>query len=171
MLFLNRFLSISSAAAWALILACTLAATAVNTARAQTLPLVSDLAEAARQAREKQIPVMVAFTLSTCPHCAVARRDHLVPMRASAKWRDQVIMVELQLDGPQPLVDFAGNKTTARDFARGHAVRSVPTVIVFNAEGKPTHAPLVGLAAGDFYSLYLEQAAETGLIDMRFPKR
>ncbi len=158
-------------ARWAirlLILACAFAAPAVL---AEPLPLASDLAEAARMAREQRVPVLIAFTLTTCPYCATARRDHLEPMRASAKWRDKAIMLELQLDGAQPLRDFAGNATTARDFARRFAVRSVPTVIVFDDSGAPTATPLVGLSSGDFYSLYLEQAVESGLIKMRYPPR
>lgn len=170
-MFLKGFLRCSPTAIGALILACTLAATAANVAHAEPLPPAGDLAATARTAREKKIPVMIAFTLSTCPHCAVARRDHLEPMHASTKWRDQVIMVELQLDGAKPLVDFNGSVTTARDFARRFGVRSVPTVIVFNADGVPAHTPLVGLSSGDFYSLYLEQAAEAGLIQMRYPAR
>ncbi len=133
--------------------------------------MASDLAEAARTAREKKIPVLIFFTLKSCPYCATARRDHLGPMHTSAKWRDKAVMLELQLDGPQPLRDFAGDATTARDFSRKFSVRSVPTVIVFDDAGVPTTTPLVGLSAGDFYSLYLEQAVESGLIKMRYPPR
>ena len=133
--------------------------------------MASHLAEAAREAREKKIPILIFFSLRTCPYCNTARRDHLEPMRANAKWRDKVIMLELQLDGPQPLRDFAGDATTAREFSRKFSVRSVPTVIVFDDAGLPVTTPLVGLSAGDFYSLYLEQAVESGLIKMRYPPR
>lgn len=153
-----------------LILACTFIASAATGARAEPLPLATDLAAAAKMAREQRVPVLIAFTLKTCPYCATARRDHLEPMRVSEQWRDKAIMLELQLDGAQPLRDFSGNATTAREFARKFAVRSVPTVIVFNDSGKPTATPLVGLSSGDFYSLYLEQAVESGLIDMRHPQ-
>ena len=152
-------------AIWLLILACTFAAPA---AQAEPLPLATDLEAAARAARDQRVPVLIAFTLKTCPYCAIARRDHLEPMHTSVKWRDKAIMLELQLDGAQPLRDFAGNATTARDFARRFAVRSVPTVIVFDDGGTPTAIPLVGLSSGDFYSLYLEQAVESGLIKMRY---
>ncbi len=153
-----------------LILACTFIASAATGARAEPLPLATDLAAAAKMAREQRVPVLIAFTLKTCPYCATARRDHLEPMHVSEQWRNKAIMLELQLDGAQPLRDFSGNATTAREFARKFAVRSVPTVIVFNDSGKPTATPLVGLSSGDFYSLYLEQAVESGLIDMRYPQ-
>lgn len=165
-MFINNYLCCAGRAIRALILACTLA----SVVHAEPLPLATDLAAAARKARELRVPILIAFTLTTCPYCATARRDHLEPMYISEKWRDKAIMLELQLDGAQPLRDFAGNATTARDFARRFAVRSVPTVIVFNDSGKPTATPLVGLSSGDFYSLYLEQAVESGLIDMQYPQ-
>ena len=167
-MFLKDFFRIAHRAAWLLILACTFT---TPTAQAEPLPLATDLAAASRVARAQRVPVLIAFTLTTCPYCATARRDHLEPMHISEKWRDKAIMLELQLDGTQPLRDFAGNATTARDFARKFAVRRVPTVIVFDDGGVPTATPLVGLSSGDFYSLYLEQAVESGLIKMRYPQQ
>jgi thioredoxin-related protein len=156
-----------------LILACACAATVATAVHAEPLPLATNLADAARMAREQRVPVLIAFTLKTCPYCNTARRDYWEPMNSSAKGRGKsnAIMLELQLDGAQPLHDFAGNVTTAREFARQFSVRSVPTVIVFNDKGKPVSAPLIGLSSGDFYGLYLEQAVASGLIDMQHPQR
>lgn len=158
------------AAYWAWILACVLSASAVQAQTRQPLPIAKDLAAAASEAREKRIPVMIAFTTRACPYCRVARHDHLEPMHASAKWRGKVVMLDMQLDTPDALRDFEGNTTDVRTFARRFGVRSVPTVIVFDAAGKPASQPLVGLQSGDFYSAYLEQAVESGLIKMRYPQ-
>lgn len=170
-MFLHVFYRSVHKALLLLILACTLISPAASVAQAEPLPLATDLAQAARLAREQRVPVLIAFTLITCPYCATARRDHLEPMHLSEKWRDKVIMLELQLDGAQPLRDFAGNTTTAREFARKFAVTRVPTVIVFDDSGKPAAMPIVGLISADFYSLYLEQAVESGLIQMQYPQR
>ncbi len=170
-MFLNNYYGFIQRAVGLLILACAYAATVTSAVHAEPLPLATNLAQAARMAREQRVPVLIFFTLTTCPYCNTARRDYLEPMRASEKWRGKSIMLELQLDGAQPLRDFAGNATTAREFARKFAVRSVPTVIVFNDSGKPVSSPLVGLSSGDFYALYLEQAVASGLIDMQHPQR
>ena len=45
-----------------------------------------------------------------------------------------------------------------------------PTIIVFDADGKPVSTPLVGLLTRDFYSMYIEQAMEAGLVKMRYPQ-
>ena len=123
---------------------------------------MSDLEAAAKTAREQRAPLFVAFTLRRCPYCNTARRDYWAPMNGREKWRGKVVMVELMMDGPPALKDFAGNATTAR-----YAVRSAPTVIVFDGDGTPAAAPLVGLISADFYGAYLEQAIEAGLARTR----
>lgn len=113
---------------------------------------------------------MIAFTTRVCPYCRVARRDHLQPLQASAKWRDKAIMLEMQLDTADAMTDFEGKTTTVREFAKRMGVRSVPTVIVFDGNGQRTGTPLVGLMGADFYTANLEQALEAGLIKMRYPQ-
>ena len=163
-MFLNDYLCAAHRALVCLILACTCLATA---AYADPLPLVTDLAATAKTAREQSAPVFVAFTLKRCPYCNTARRDYWAPMNGSEQWRGKVVMVELELDGAPALRDFDGKATTARDFARRFGIRSVPTVIVFDALGVPAAAPVIGLSSGDFYGAYLEQAIEAGLTKTR----
>lgn len=150
-----------------LILTCVCLASAAPTAQGEPLPLVSDLEATAKLARAQRAPIFVAFTLKRCPYCTIARRDYWVPMNGNAAWRGKVIMVELELDGTPTLRDFDGKSTTPRDFAQRFGVRSVPTVIVFDASGAPAASPMAGLAASDFYGLYLEQAVEAGIAKMR----
>ena len=74
---------------------------------------------------------------------------------------------EVETDRSTPMRDFAGTATTHRAFARSHDVRKVPTLMVFDADGKPVGPPLTGLLTQDFYQLYIEQAIEGGLTRMR----
>lgn len=154
------------------ILACACFNAAAQSADARVpLRIADDLQATAQRARQQKVPVLVAFMLKTCPYCAVARRDYLEPMQADEKWRDHVIMVEVELDTALPLRDFDGNATTSRDFAKRHNIRSVPTVMVFDDRGMPATSPLVGLTSGDFYGLYLQQAIEAGIMKMRDAQR
>lgn len=129
--------------------------------------MVNDLAANLKLAREQRVPVFVAFTLRECPYCKRARNEYWTPMHDSAEWRARALMVEIMLDGEQPLRDFAGNATTVREFAQRYKVRSVPTVIVFDTQGEPAAEPLVGLASADFYGAYLERVIEQGLAKVR----
>lgn len=103
----------------------------------------------------------------SCPYCAVARRDYLLPLQADPRWGGRVLIVEVDVDRNTPLRDFAGRPTTHRAFARSHQVRRVPTLIVFDAEGRPAASPITGLVSEDFYRLYIGQAIEAGLAKMK----
>ncbi len=131
------------------------------------LQQADDLAQVAAEARDKRIPVLVAFMQQSCPYCAVARRNHLLPLQSDPLWRNRVLIREVDVDRNTSMRDFSGAATTHRAFARLHDVRKVPTLIVFDADGKSVGSPLVGLLTEDFYRLYIEQAIESGLTRMR----
>lgn len=151
----------------AAILACAAAGAAAQTGNA--LRQADDLAATARDARERRIPIMVAFTQAGCRYCRTAKRDYLIPMQNSAELRDKVLILEVDIDSNTPLRDFRGNATTPGEFAKRYQVKQVPAVIVMDDAGKPLAPPVVGLPAADFYGLYLDQAIEEGLSRMRRP--
>lgn len=103
----------------------------------------------------------------TCPYCAIARRDYLIPLQQDPQWRHRVLIREIDTDRSLSLRGFKGEATTHRAFARSQGVRRVPTLIAFDAEGNRVAPPIVGLLADDFYRLYIEQAIEAGLVKMR----
>jgi thioredoxin-related protein len=135
-------------------------------AAAQLQP-ADNLAHIAAEARAQQVPVLIAFMQRSCPYCAVARRDYLVPLQSDPRWRGRVLIREIEADRGMSMRDFSGGETTHRAFARSHGVGRVPTLIVFDADGKPVAPPITGLLADDFYRLYIEQAVEAGLARMR----
>ena len=126
-----------------------------------------DLGQVAAEARAKRVPVLIAFMQQSCPYCAVARTNHLLPLQSDPLWRNRVLIREVDVDRNTSMRDFSGAATTHRAFARLHDVRKVPTLIVFDADGKSVGSPLVGLLTEDFYRLYIEQAIESGLTRMR----
>jgi thioredoxin-related protein len=131
------------------------------------LQQADDLDQVAAEARAKRIPVMIAFMQQSCPYCAIARKNHLLPIQADPHWGKRVLIREVDVDRNTALRDFAGTATTHHAFARLHQVQKVPTLIVFDADGKAVGSPLVGLLTEDFYRLYIEQAIENGLTKMR----
>jgi len=133
---------------------------------AQLLP-GDDLAQVAAEARSKRVPVLIAFMQESCPYCAVARRDYLLPLQSDPQWRHRVLIREIDVDRNTALRDFTGAATTHRAFARSHDARRVPTLIFFDADGNRIGPPIIGLLTADFYRLYIEQGIEAGLAGMR----
>jgi len=151
-----------------LIVTCTLLAATPSHAQLQQ---ADDLARAATEARTRGAPLLIAFMQQSCPYCAVARRDHLLPLQNDPQWRNRVRIIEIETDRSTKLRDFAGTATTHRAFAKSLGVRRVPTLIVFDADGRQAAPPITGLLSDDFYRLYIEQAIEAGLTRMRVPGR
>jgi len=135
-------------------------------AAAQLLP-ADDLAQTAAEARARRAPVLIAFMQQSCPYCAVAQRDYLIPLQANSQWKNRVLVREIDVDRSTPMRDFAGAATTHREYARSLGIKRVPTLIVFDADGQRVAPPITGLLADDFYPLYIEQAIEAGLVRMR----
>ena len=135
------------------------------------LPQAENLAVTAKQAQSQRVPVLLVFTQRTCPYCAAAKRDYLEPMNTQAPWRDRVLMREVDIDSTEPVTDFDGTARSQREIARRFEVKSVPTLIVVDATGNAVGSPIVGLLTADFYRLYIEQAIEAGLVQMRTSPR
>lgn len=134
---------------------------------AAQLVAADNLAAIAAEARAQRVPVLIAFMQESCPYCAVARRDYLTALQNDPRWKNRVLIREIETDRSIALRDFSGAVTTHREFARAHEVRRVPTLIAFDADGKRVSPPIIGLLADDFYRLYIEQAIEAGITKMR----
>ena len=152
------------------LLAAILALPAAPAAAQEQLSYADDLAQTAREAAARRVPVMIVFTEVSCPYCARAKRDTLVPLQSRGALADKVIVREVDVASSRRLRDFGGRATTHREYARTQRVQRVPTVVVMDPQGEPVAPPIVGLIAEDFYRLYLQQAIEVGLYRLRHEK-
>jgi thioredoxin-related protein len=149
-----------------LILACV--ATAAGAQQYPPIDIADDLSVTGKLSAQRGAPIMLVFTRPECPFCTRAKREHLEAMRISQNYGAKVIMREIvAADDTTALRDFGGNLTTHVELARKYDIRSVPTVIVVDPQGRPLAEPIVGLSALDFYNLYLEQAIDSGRVLMR----
>lgn len=151
------------ARAWAVaILTCAFAGT--GPVFGAGLAAADDLARIAGDARAQSAPILLAFTRERCVYCERAKRDHWLALQAAKRG---VIFREVDIESETLLRDFDGRIVTHAELARRYGVKRVPTVIAVDPRGRVLSAPLVGLASEDFYRLYLEQAIEEGLHQIR----
>jgi len=144
---------------WAAILACALSPTVA----AQTIEIAQNLARSGHEAATARVPLLVFYSQPGCPYCDEARRNYLGPMSADPAMRRTLRIVELDITSETPLVDFSGQRTTPRAFARAQRVRYVPVVAFMGARGEPLARPLIGLTVPDFYQTYLDRRIEEAL--------
>jgi thioredoxin-related protein len=121
----------------------------------------------AQLAAKQQVPILVLFSSPGCHYCERVKAEYLGLMHKDPAYRKQVIIREVTMGDPKPLTDFNGTPTTEGAFAAAHKVFMVPTVMVFDTQGKETSEAIVGLLSPDFYFGYLMSAIETGLDKVR----
>jgi thioredoxin-related protein len=135
---------------------------AANARGAQSagLPLAADLRADGLLSRRLKAPIVILFSLPGCPYCEIVRRSHLLPMLRDPQQAARVIIRQIDIDGDQAIVGFAGERVTPAQLARAHGVRAAPVVAFWDGEGKPIADSLSGMLLPDFYSAYLEAAID-----------
>jgi thioredoxin-related protein len=135
-----------------------------------SLTPAQDLVRDARELRARKLPLLVLYSQSDCQWCERARREYLVPMQNDGAYRDRVLLRQIDLDSDAALTDFAGRRTTHREFAKGERARVTPTVAFYGPDGERLSEPIVGLRIPDFYQAYLDRAIDEGGARLRSGK-
>lgn len=139
--------------------ACLLVANAPAHA-ANDLPPAADLRAEATQAAQLGGPLVVLYSRRDCKYCETVKRDYLKPLATNPRYRDRVLVRQINQDSDQALVDFRGEKTTHARFATGEKIKLVPVVAFYGPNGRRLADPIVGTRLPDFYQSYLETAIE-----------
>lgn len=154
------------AASRALILACGLALSGAASA-AGSLVHAKNLQANARDAAQRQVPILVLFTSPGCHYCERVKREYLAPMHKDPAYAKRVIIREVTMGATTPLTTFDGTRTTEGAFAAENKVFMVPTVKVYDPRGKDASDAIVGLLSPDYYFAYLEAAIDEGIRKVR----
>ncbi len=119
----------------------------------------ANLHEDAQIARAQNRPIITLISSRTCEYCEAVKRSDFQFMTED----DRFILREVNIDNPQPLIDFEGTSLSHRDFAKKYVKVFTPTVLFLNADGDQLADPLVGVSSLDYYSHYLEKRIDQSL--------
>jgi len=134
---------------------------------AEGVPAAKDLSRDGALAREMKGVVLVLFSADYCRYCKTVLHDYLEPMSRLSEYQGKVVMRKVEISSYETMTDFKGNKTPQRHFAGDSGVRMVPTVAVFDGQGRMLGKPVVGLSIPDYYAQYLDDAIQLGLEKVR----
>lgn len=131
------------------------------------VPYARDFQKDAKAAKDKNGVVLVVFSSAFCSYCETVLNEFLIPMSRNADYQSKLVMRKVDTTSTMEIKDFQGHKISLRKFAGESGVRMVPTVVVFDAEGRQLSKPVVGLTTVDYYGFYLDQAINQGLDKVR----
>lgn len=144
----------------------------LSTQTNSTLPHVTikegmDLAGDGREASEKQIPVLIFFSMKHCPFCIEVEEDYLKPMLRNAEYDGKVIIRKIRIDGINELHDFSGKDRDPDEFSDEYNVSMVPTLIIVDSKGKKIAPAIIGIANSHYYSSELDKAIDSSTQKIR----
>lgn len=142
-----------------LILALCCTSTYATAAHTEDLATVQDFRIEAKESQQKKAPILVLFMSPYCPYCETVLQDFLLPMQRNPEYQNKVILRQLDIYNKDKLIDFKGKITTPLGFANQAKVWAVPTVILFDSEGRELKN-ITGLLTVDFYRAYLDEAID-----------
>ena len=137
---------------------------------ATDLPAAVDLRTETAQAARAGGPLIVIYSRQDCKYCEAVKRDYLKPLAASPRYRDRVLIRQINQDGDeQALADFKGVATTHARLATGEKIKLVPVVAFYGPDGRQLAPAIVGARLPDFYQSYLEDAIEQSARALKKP--
>lgn len=137
---------------------------------ATDLPAAIDLRAESAQAARAGGPLIVIYSRQDCKYCEAVKRDYLKPLAANPRFRDRVVIRQINQDGEtQALTDFRGGTTTHARVASAEKVKLVPVVAFYGPDGRQLTSPIVGARLPDFYQSYLEDAVELSARALKKP--
>ena len=78
-------------------------------------------------------------------------------MQRDPEYNNKVILRQVEISSKDQLIDFNGKITSQSAFASKHDALMVPTVILFDSQGREL-TNIVGLLTVDYYRAYLDNA-------------
>ena len=131
------------------------------------LPAAIDLRTESELARRGNGPLIILFSRSDCRYCETVRRDYLNPLTTDARYRNRVVVRQINQDSDAALTGFHGETTTHARFASSEKIKLVPVVAFYGRDGKRLAEPIIGTRLPDFYQGYLDEAIDKSVSALR----
>lgn len=119
------------------------------------------------EASQKQIPVLMFFSMKHCPYCIEVEEDYLKPMLRNSEYSSKVIIRKIRLDGTEDLRDFSGKQRDPGEFSEDYNVSMVPTLVLVNSKGKKLSPAIIGIRNSHYYSSELDDAIDASTKKIR----
>ena len=140
---------------------------AASVVAATDLPAAQDLRTDADRAARAGAPLIVIYSRKDCKYCETVKRDYLKPLTTNPRYRDKVVIRQINQDSDAQLVDFRGEATTHARLAASEKIKLVPVVAFYGPQGTRLTDSIVGARLPDFYPGYLEDAIEKSSLALK----
>lgn len=127
----------------------------------------SHLDEDGKEASQKQVPILIFFSMEHCPYCREVEEDFLKPMLRNSEYENKVLIRKIKIESDDMVRDFSGRERDPGEFSEEYNVSMVPTVVLVDSQGKKIAPAIVGILNSHYYSGELDDAIDASLLKLR----
>ena len=142
------------------LLVCLVFNSRIISAKTIKIKLIDNLQTESQLAKEKNLPILILFSLSHCPYCQLIKEDFLIPMIISGDYTDKVIIREMNIEENPDIIDLSGAKKSAYFFAQEMGVSLFPTMIFINNQACKLTESIKGINTPSLFGGRIDDAIE-----------
>ena len=135
------------------------------------IPVATNLSELGKQAKRKNLPILLMVSAHHCPYCELLKNEIINPMMVSGDYTDKVIMSELVLDWDSDIIGFDGAKKGPEDIANDYYSVVTPTILFLDHNGREVQKRMIGVNTVEMYGFYLDESIARALKKVRKKSR
>lgn len=106
---------------------------------------LQNLQALAKEATEKQVPIMLMFGAQWCEYCELLNERVFEPMALGGLYKDIVVMRHVGVDEDKPIPGFNGDLIKKAQYAYQLDADLTPTVVFLNSQGQQVAPMIVGI--------------------------
>ncbi len=122
----------------------------------EPLPIIRDMRDEAKQAEQRQLPILILFSMRLCEFCAFIRQEYLMPRMKNPDFANKIIFREIQTESYKYLRDFNGEIIGADKMAMRYKADLTPTLVFINSKGEQLVNKIVGITNRSYYEAELD---------------
>lgn len=127
------------------------------------IPPVEDFQQLAREAEQRQLPILLMVSQYHCGFCERMKEEVLGPMMLSGDYTSRVLIRELLIDPGEYVTDLQGRRLSTEAFIARYQTRVTPTLLFLDAQGKEAAERIVGINTVDYLIFYIEDAIDEAM--------
>lgn len=131
------------------------------------VPIVHDMREISRLARDTNLPILLVFSADDCPYCDILESEIIKPMILSGDYTQRVLIYKMNINDVVDIHDFDGEKISTDSFAANRNSYLTPTMLFLDANGNELHPRILGINTIEMFGGRVDSAIALSLEKLR----
>ena len=121
----------------------------------------------AEQMKSNKMGLVMMLHAEDCPFCKLMDERILSPMIRSGEYKNKVFIRKLQIDKPEYITDFNGERVLAPDLADEYDSQLTPTLVFLDQSGDEKALNIIGINSLDYFGAAVDEQIDELLAVIR----